>query len=98
MKKQYIAEYQHNLYDIGQWKNAGFFAFGKRYLGTLEAAEAAILKMKKTFDGNPSVRHDRCGDFSIRTETDRKTANDMMITKTRIRVREVTEWETVSEE
>ena len=92
MKKQYLPEYQHR-YKPGEWSNAapGYFnQVGKRYCETLEEAVAALRKVTEYFNGSSRVDAHSCGSF-----TDSKTAKALAVVKTRIRVREVTEWETV---
>lgn len=100
MKEQYIAEYQQAL-DPGVWKNAasGYYnQIGRRYCPTLEEAEAAIRHVKAYFNGKPRTTTQVCGSIGITSYTDSETANRLRVTKTRIRVRLVTEWETVTEE
>ena len=100
MKKQYLPEYQHR-YSPGEWRNAapGYFnQIGRRYCSTLEEAVAAIRQVKEYFNGSPKTDTVRCGVLSVSSYTDRKTARDLEIVKSRIRVREVTEWETVEAE
>ena len=101
MKEQYIAEFQQNEHDKGVWKNAATFytqKIGQRYFWKLEDAEAAIQKVKELFNGKPKSTTQVCGNIGITSHTDSKTANALMVTKTRIRVRLVSEWETVTEE
>lgn len=99
MKKQYLPEYQHR-YKPGEWINAapGYFnQIGRRYCDSLEEAKAAICKAKEYFNGKPSTNPHGCGPFTATSTTDRDTAWALMVVKTRIRVREVSEWETVEE-
>lgn len=99
MKKQYIAEYQHR-YDPGHWRNAasGYYnQIGRRYCPTLEQAQAALSHAKRYFNGKPHTDTQVCGMIGISSHTDSETAHRMEIVKTRIRVREVTEWELVEE-
>lgn len=100
MKKQYLPEYQHR-YNPGMWRNAtpGYFnQMGRRYCDSLEEAEAAIRKVKEHFNGEPVTSTHSCGAFSITSTTDRGTAWHLAVVRTRILVREVSEWETVEEE
>lgn len=97
MKKQYLPEYQHR-YKPGEWSNAapGYFnQVGKRYCETLEEAVAALRKVTEYFNGSSRVDAHSCGSFTVTSATDSKTAKALAVVKTRIRVREVTEWETV---
>ena len=105
MKKQYIAEYQQNNYEPGKWKNAApaYFSnhhgkIGVRYCSTLDEARAALWEVKSYFNGKPRTTTQVCGIIGITSHTDSETAKKLMVTNTRIRVREVTEWEPVEEE
>lgn len=96
MTKQYIAEYQHNFYDQGVWKNAA--KFPKRYAKTLKEARADLEMAKKHFGTMDKDTSTVCGGMGVTVKGDSDTANAMRIVKTRIRVREVTPWEVVEEE
>jgi hypothetical protein len=104
MKEQYIAEYQQENYEPGKWKNAVpvYFSnhFGKivRECSTLEEAQAALREVKEYFNGKPRTTTQTCGCIGITSHTDSKTANVLMVTKTRIRVRLVSEWQTLEEQ
>ena len=105
MKEQYIAEYQQENYEPGKWKNAApayfsnkFGIIGRRYCSTQEEAQAALLEVKAYFNGKPRMTTQVCGSIGIDSYTDSKTATRLKVTKTRIRVRLVTEWETIDEE
>lgn len=95
MRKQYIAEYQH-AHSPEVWSNAST-KMNKRYFDTLEEAQAALSEAKAYFNGKPRTTTNYCGLIGITAHTDSKSAKGLMITKTRIRVREVTEWEVVEE-
>ena len=98
MKKQYIAEYQHNTYRQGEWVVATDpNRIGGRYHATLEKAQEALDHVVNYFNGKPRTTTQVCGMIGITSHTDSKTAKSMMVVKTRIRVREVTPWETVEE-
>lgn len=100
MKKQYIAEYQHR-HSPGEWRNAasGYYnQIGRRYCPTLEEAQAALRHVKAHFNGKPRTDTQVCGMIGITSHTDSSTAYRLEVVKTRIRVREVTPWETVEEE
>ena len=103
MKKEYIAEYQHN-YEPDVWRNAApayfsnnFGIMNRRYCSTLKEAQAALREVKEHFNGKPRTTTQHCGSIGISINTDSKLAKELMISKTRIRVRMVTEWETVAE-
>lgn len=97
MRKQYLAEYQQENYEPGKWKNA-IRSFRTRYYRTLEDAQAAIREVKAYFNGEPRTTTQVCGCIGISSHTDSKTAQTLMVTKTRILVRLVTDWEAVEEE
>lgn len=98
MKMQFIAEIQHNTYQQGKWCRVTPDKPGVLYFDTQEEAEAAIQKAKNYFNGLPGKITRTCGSIGITADIDSKTANAMMVVKTRIRVRLVSEWETVTEE
>ena len=98
MKKQYIAEIQHNTYRQGEWCRVTPDGIGKRYFNTREDAEAAIKKATAYFNGLERSKTQTSGSIGVTVQGDKKSANAMMVVKTRIRVRSVTEWETVTEE
>ena len=104
MKEEYIPEYQHN-YEPGVWRNAApaYFSnnlgiMNRRYCSTLKEAKAALREVKDHFNGKPRTETQFCGSIGITSHTDSKAAKELMISKTRIRKRMVTEWETVTEE
>lgn len=104
MKKQYIAEYQQGNHEPGKWKNAGpayfsnhFDQIGKRYCSTIGEARAALWEVKSYFNGKPRTTTQVSGNIGITSHTDSDTAKRLMVTDTRIRVREVTEWEVIEE-
>lgn len=99
MKKQYIAEYQHNTYRQGEWLVATDpDTIGKRYHNSIEKAREALNHVTEYFNGKPRTTTQTCGCIGITSHTDSKTADAMKVVKTRIRVREVTEWEIVEGE
>lgn len=98
MKEQYIAEIQHNTYRQGEWCRVTPDGIGRRYFNTQEEAEAAIKKATAYFNGLGRPTTQTCGSIGITVQGDSKAANSMKVVKTRIRVRVVTEWETVTEE
>ena len=98
MKEQYIAEFQQKNHNPGKWQNAGFFTMNKRYFWTQAEAEEAIRKIKAAFPGKPQTSTQVCGSIGITIHEDSRTADDLMVVKSRIRVRLVTEWETITEE
>ena len=98
MKEQYIAEIQHNTYKQGVWCRVTPDQIGKRYFNTQEEAEAAIQKATAYFNGLGRSSTHKCGSVGITVQGDSKSVNALKVVKSRIRVRLVTEWETVTEE
>ena len=97
MREQYIAEYQHNEYRKGEWCVATN-GEGKRFFRTEAEARAAIQRAEDYFNNLGRPRTQMCGSIGITVQGDAETHNRMRIVKTRIRVRLVTDWETVEEE
>lgn len=98
-KKEYLAQYQL-AYDPDRWSIATprNFPIGKRYCSTLAEAQQALDEARAYFNGKPKTISQKCGAIGITTHVDSKSAKNLAIVKTRIRVREVTEWEVVEEE
>ena len=94
-RKQYVAEFKfRNAWD-GKWVNT-FVSIenGKRYYSTKKEAEDALRKVIARFNNRtPGEEVDFVGDIGISTYVDQETINNLTVVKTRIRVREVTEWE-----
>ena len=98
-KKEYLAQYQH-AYRPGEWNRAvpRNSPIGKRYCSTLEEAQQALDEALAYFNGKPKTITQQIGAIGISSHMDSKSARDLAIVKTRIRVREVTEWEDVEED
>lgn len=104
VREQYIAEYQHR-YEPDKWKNAGpayfsthYGVIGRRYCDSYEQAQEALKEVKEYFNGKPRTDTTVCGSIGISSHMDSVSANRLEVVKTRIRVRLVTEWETVEED
>lgn len=97
MKAQYIAEIQHNIYRQGQWTVATDWN-GKRFFDTEEEAKNAIQRAKAYFNNLDRSSTHTCGSMGVTVKGDSEAANHTRVVKSRIRVRLVSEWETVTEE
>lgn len=94
LRKEYAAEFQFNNHRKGKWFNTFASIGNKRYYSTKEEAQDALRKVIGHFNNRtPGEEIDFVGDISISSYVDQKTISDLTIVKTRIRVREVTEWE-----
>ena len=96
MKEQYLVQYQNKFMEKeGRWYNAVWLHSGckKRYADTIE--EAKMYLQKAIDDGIRKATKTQCqhiaNGIGISTEPD----EDMLVTKTMIRKRYVTEWEEV---
>lgn len=97
MKKQYFAQVQFKYQEEkGEWANA-MITSGKRnrFASSLREAKEAIAKCLNDFNKGSRVELSKIGGLGISTVIDEETAERLQIIKTRIRVREVTEWEDV---
>ena len=97
MKKQYIAEVRfHKAYD-GKWVNTwGFVDNSTRYKSTLTLAQAELEYVVKKFNSRKAgVETTYANGFGIDTIIDQESIDRMTIVETRIRCREVTDWEIV---
>ena len=97
MKKQYLPQVQYKGFPSGEWHrvmNADFNG-GKRYADSLEEAQQAIERMRKYWREEREGKHrkQRCGAIGI--DVAPVTDDTFEIVATRIRVREVSEWQTV---
>ena len=95
IKEQFTAEIQHNTYRKGEWCRVTPDEIGKLYFKTYEEAEAAIKKAIAYFNGLSRDQVVQCGCVGVTASGDRKVADAMRVTNSRIRVRLVTDWETV---
>lgn len=97
-RKQYEVNIMYKKFNNGFWYNAMKYDVngGKTYARTLEEAKQAIENVRKMWEDNkngPKVQ--RCGMISIAIEPCKDDTFE--IVATRIRVREVTEWEEITE-
>lgn len=96
MKKEYNAMVKHLGYKPDTWFNAGRMGkYNQQYFNTLEEARQAIEDAKALFPDKPHHEVHKAGMLSVGSYTDAETAHRLSISETRIRVREVTEWEEV---
>lgn len=97
MRKQYLPQVQFKKDEgTNKWMNAMAYSTEyKRYCSTLEEAESALNYAKSQF--NRGAREERidAGGLGMTFVVDDETADRMQIVKTRIKVREVTEWKEV---
>lgn len=94
MKKEFKAQFTRNE-TPNRWENATKFATGKLYNTSIEDAKKAIEYVKECFPDNANETITHAGNFSISTYVDETTAHKIAVNKTRIVMREVTEWEEV---
>ena len=95
-RKQYLPQVKHKKYDAGKWKNVMGYDVngGKRYADTLEEAQQAIERARKLWeDASKKGQRHVVGSIGISVEPPRD--DRFYIVESRIRVREVTEWEDV---
>jgi len=105
MKKEYLVIAQQACdVDTGHWRNVRQYleGIGMRYYGTLEAAKAGLEKYigkwnkEFTYDSNGKrVETTSSGSIGIDLVSDKKLDDRMRVVAWKIRVREVTPWETV---
>ena len=98
MREQYTAEIQHNTYRKGEWCRVTPDEVGKLYFNTEKEAEDAIKRATEYFNGLSRSKVVQCGSVGITTPGDRKVADAMAVVKSRIRVRLVSDWQTLTEE
>lgn len=93
-KKQYFPQVMYKKYRVGQWSNIMFMDVngGKKYASSLEEAKQAIENTKKVWSDNKPTTQ-KCGMIGVTIEPCRDDTFE--IVATRIRVREVTEWEVI---
>lgn len=95
MKKEFKAQFTRNE-TPDKWENATKFATGKLYNTSIEDAKKAIEYVKECFPDNAHETIDNINDlFSVSAFIDNTTAHKIAVNKTRIVMREVTEWEEV---
>lgn len=96
-KKQYYPQVMYNKYKAGEWMNIMSMDVngGKKYADSLEEAKQAIENTKKVWEDerNGKRKTQKCGMISVSCEPVRDDTFE--IVATRIRVREITEWEDV---
>jgi hypothetical protein len=92
MKKEFKAQFTRNETPV-RWENATKFATGKLYNTSIEDAKKALEYVKKCFPDNANETINPINDlFSVSAFIDNTTAHKIAVNKTRILVREVTEW------
>ena len=95
MKKEYLAQYKQ-FGSPDKWWNAGLCTdYGKKYFDNIEDARKALEKVKQMFPDIPRTEVIPAGMLSVSVSFNEKEAHDFAIAETRIRVREVTDWEEV---
>lgn len=96
-KKQYYPQVMYKKYRTGEWTNIMSMDVngGKTYANSLEEAKQAIENTRKIWEDERSGkrRTQKCGMITISSEPIKDDTFE--IVDTRIRVREVTEWELV---
>lgn len=95
-RKQYYPQVQYKKFRQGEWTNImQYYVNGsKRYASSLEEAKQAIENTRQLWSNDkPTVQ--KCGVLSVEIEPFKD--NTFEIVATRIRVREVTDWEDVVE-
>ena len=94
MKKQYLVQYQLKYQaERGQWGNAMIWQdVSKRYASTLDEAKQALENVINHFNRGARVENQDCAGLGVSIVIDEKTAESTQVVRTRIRVREVSEW------
>lgn len=96
MKKQYLPQYQFKKNKgANDWNNAMMLKGMTRYASTLEEAQEVLELAIKRFNKGARVETTYVNGFGIDSVIDEQTADNLTVVKTRIKVREVTEWEIV---
>lgn len=97
MRKQYLAQYQLKFQsERGEWGNAMVMnGSGKRYASTLEEARQSLKKVINEFNKGARTEQQVIGGLGVSIVIDEETAESTQVVKTRIRVREVSEWQEV---
>lgn len=92
-RKQYLPQVMYRKYRSGEWRSA--MNGNKRYADTLEEAKQAIEDIKNYWDDQRNGKriNQVCGSIGISVEPIKDDTFE--IVATRIRVREVTDWEEV---
>lgn len=97
MKKQYHPQVQYKKFKVGQWSNIMQRTYNgnKKFASSLEEAKQAIENERKYWEDERNGKHRFIKDGSIGIEIEPIKDDTFEIVATRIRVREVTEWEEV---
>lgn len=95
MKDQYLAEIQFKDFRSGKWINASLLLGDKRFLSSREEAGKAIKRVLLEFNKGSRVETHKEGCISVGVVVDSETADNFTVVKTRVRHRQVTEWEEV---
>lgn len=96
MRKQYHPQVMYKKHREGQWSNIMLYDVNgnKKFASTLEEAQQAIENTRKMWERDRNrVHRSTCGMIGIEVEPIKDDTFD--IVASRIRVREVTEWELV---
>lgn len=96
-KRQYLPQVMYKKYNAGNWTNILSMDVngGKRYADSLKEAKQAIENTRKYWEDEMRGKRttQKCGMITISSEPIKDDTFE--IVDTRIRVREVTEWELV---
>lgn len=96
-RKQYYPQVMYKKHRAGEWSNIMYMDVNgnKKYASSLKEAEQAIKNTQKLFEDerNGKRKTQKCGVITISSEPIKDDTFEIIAT--RIRVREVTEWEEV---
>ena len=96
MKKEYSVLVKFRKSET-KWHNATSIVLGlnRRHVNTYEEAKDVLETALERFNGKPKVERQDCNGIGIDIVIDERSAKVMEIIDYKIKVREVSEWETI---
>lgn len=96
MRREYLAQFKYAEFHPNNWQNAMYRWKGKRYAESLEEAKAALKYCTDEFqrDGDVTQEIGSSG-LGVTTHNGGYERRAFKVVATKIKVREVSDWETV---